>query len=86
MAFQDTKNGGLYAVVVEELKLADPDQMTEIMTQTYNERLEWIYKKPGPTMADILKSYRVFLTNPDQVCDRFDQYLPIHINSRSLHS
>ena len=73
-------------VVVEELKLADPDRVTEIMTHTYNERREWIYKKPGPTMADILKSYRVFLTNPDQVGGRVDQYLPFHINNCQLGS
>ena len=38
--------------LVDELKLADPETVTEILIYIYSERREWIYKKPWPTMAD----------------------------------
>ena len=48
----DASNDGLFAVLVDELKLADPEMVTEILTYIYSERRELIYKKPWPTMAD----------------------------------
>ena len=54
LSMHDASNDGLFAVLVDELKLADPEMVTEILTYIYSERREWIYKKPWPTMADIL--------------------------------
>ena len=47
----DASNDGSFAVLVDELKLADPEMVTEILTYIYIERREWIYKKPWPTVA-----------------------------------
>ena len=52
LSMHDASNDGLFAVLVDELKLADPEMVTEILTYIYIETREWIYKKP--TMADIL--------------------------------
>ena len=53
LSMHDASNDGLFAVLVDELKLADPEMVTEILTYIYSERRELIYKKPWPTMADI---------------------------------
>ena len=55
--------------VVEELELADPQRVTNIMEETYQERRQWIEQMPGPTMEGILTKYKVNITRPDEVIE-----------------
>ena len=71
LSMHDASNDGLFAVLVDELKLADPEMVTEILTYIYSER---VYLQE--TLADYhrqFQSYHVFLTNQDQVGKWFDQ-------------
>ena len=40
LSMQDASNDGLFAVLVDEPKLADPEMVTKILTYIYSERRE----------------------------------------------
>ena len=62
----------MFFFVVDELKSADLQRVSEIMAATFEERRAWIHGGlPGPTIAEILRHYKVFITQPEQVCDLY---------------